>query len=339
MAYLKPQVPFIGNENRLGTPVYPSLPPQLAFTQGNIWHVKPYSGSDVNNSGKNPGSAFKTLANALSHAVASQNDIVLFYGEGNASALCTDYQSNLLDWNKDMVHLIGINSGVSESPRNRITMASTYNAATDVFKMSANGCFISGVQIWNGLAGSTLPTGAMTVTGRLNKFKNCHIVGFGHTNQDKNGAYSINIKGGIQNEFEDCVIGSYTVPTGAAATNSEILYTAATASGHGNIFKRCRIEKNADNSTNSIFLIIPTLAIGGGGIEIFEDCQFINSGTGLTNAFTLSTTAGGIVVLGEKSKITGAAHTIASATSSILYGPQATGYSVATAALEQALGG
>lgn len=317
------------------------LPPWLAFCAGDQWHVKPFSGSDFQNDGRSPDKPFKTLARALACAHANQNDVIFMHGEGNASAYCTDYQNGLLTWNKDMVHLIGVNSGGFASPRNRIAFQSAYNTATDLFSLTANGCYFQGIQFWEGVA-HALPTGCMTVSGRLNHFSRCHIVGIGDATNDIASAYSLNMYGAIQNLFEDCVIGTYTTNQGAVTSNSQILYTttgnAATCSA-GNIFKGCKVWMHATHITNHIFLVVPTVGIGSGGVELFEDCMFINPGTALTNAFSISTTAGGFVVLGGKTIIVGAGHTIASATSSVLYGPQAYNYSVATAALAQALGG
>ena len=343
MSLLATQLPFVRDQNSRGVPVLPNLPANLPFIPGNVWHVRPRFGSDVNSNGKNPQSAFKSLRRALEVAVAGQNDVVLLYGEGNLSALCTDYQSGLLSWNKDLVHLIGVNSGVSNSPRSRVAFVSTYNVATDLFALTANGCYIQGVQFWEGVA-HALPTGCMTITGRCNKFKQCHIVGIGDAANDINGAYSLNLYGAIQNEFEDCVIGTYTVNDGAASGgNSQILYTAtaspATCSA-GNHFKRCLVYMNAHHATYHQFILAGSASLGAGGVEVYEDVQFINTGgTALTTAFTLNTAAGGIVVLAGNTRIVGAGKTIASASSSILYGPQATAYSVATACIAQQLGG
>lgn len=68
-----------------GIPIMPPIP-ELPFTQGNIWHVKPYSGND-GNYGDHPSSAFKTLAQAHTKATADQNDIVLMYAESNLSLI------------------------------------------------------------------------------------------------------------------------------------------------------------------------------------------------------------------------------------------------------------
>jgi hypothetical protein len=346
MSILAPQLPFVRDQNGRGVPVLPNLPPNLPFVPGNIWHVRPRLGSDVNASGKNWQSAFKTLRRAKEVAVANQNDVVLFAGEGNASANCTDYQNGLLTWDKDLVHLIGVNSGVSNSPRSRIAFTAAYAAATDLFKVTAHGCYFQGIQFWEGVA-SALPTGCMTITGRLNKFKNCHIVGIGDAANDIAGAFSLNLKGAIQNEFEDCVIGTYTTSAGAASGgNSQILYTgtgsAATCSA-GNRFKRCIVYMKAIHGTYHLFIVAGSASIGASGAEVYEDCLFINSGviggSALTNAFSLHDSAGGIVVLAGNTLIVGAGHTLADATSSVLYGPQATAYSVATALLSQQLGG
>jgi hypothetical protein len=74
------------------------------MTQGNIWFVKPYTGSNSND-GKTPSTAFKTLAGALAAATANHNDIVYFCQENNTASETTDYQSVNLNWNKDGVHL------------------------------------------------------------------------------------------------------------------------------------------------------------------------------------------------------------------------------------------
>jgi hypothetical protein len=145
----------------------PGLPPWLAFTQGKIFHVKPYSGVDTN-AGLSSSGALKTLAAALAKCTAGENDVVLLYAESNTSAYTTDYQAATLNWNKDLTHLIGVTSGVSMSPRARIAVASTYAAAGPTMTVSANGCYIANVQIYMGVADTT-PLGALSVTGARNR--------------------------------------------------------------------------------------------------------------------------------------------------------------------------
>ena len=113
----------------LGIPIMPQIP-GLPFIQGNVFHVKPSSGNN-GNTGDHPDAAFKTLSYALGKATADQNDVILLYAESNTAGSTTDYQSTTLDWNKDMVHLIGVNAGQKLSQRSRVALISTYDTASN----------------------------------------------------------------------------------------------------------------------------------------------------------------------------------------------------------------
>ena len=62
------------------------------MTQGNVYHVKPSTGSD-GHSGTSPDEAVKTVSKALSLCTANQNDVVLLYAQSNTASATTDYQS------------------------------------------------------------------------------------------------------------------------------------------------------------------------------------------------------------------------------------------------------
>lgn len=256
------RLPMVG-----AIPVLPALPAWLAFTQGNIWHVAPSTGKDTND-GKSPRRPFKTLAAALAAATANQNDIVLFYGEGNASADCTDYQTATLTWNKDLVHLIGVNSGVMASPRSRIAFKSDYNTASNLMTVSANGCYFANLSIFAGVAGVN-PTGALKVTGARNRFERCHIVGMGNVANDIAGAYSVKLDAAEENEFVSCVIGGFTVARGAAL-NSQILFDTAAKE---NVFRNCRIASQVLHASNHVLVEVAD-ATGVDAVNYFESCKF-----------------------------------------------------------------
>ena len=273
---------------------------------GAHYFVRPKYGLD-NNSGRSPRNAFQTLLRAKTVAASGKNDIVHYIGEGNAASLCTDYQSALLDWNKDLLHLVVEGAGSRMSPRGRVGFAPTYAAATGLFKLSGNGCLIRGVQFWGGLDSYAGVLGAVEVTGRLNRFQRCHIAGMNGAAAENDilGAYSLKITGGIENEFEDCVIGDDTQAIGAYA-NSQILFGTL---AQENLFRRCSILMQANHATNHVFLRAPT----GSGVcwNEFEDCEFINTGTTLTastaGAFVVATDCGGLVLLrGPKTALYGA---------------------------------
>jgi len=181
-------------------------------TQGNVWFVAPGTGSDVND-GKTARTPFATLAKALDSATANQNDIVYLLAQSNTAADTTDYQSTALDWNKDGVHLIGINNGVQIGQRSRISNLSTATAIVDgLFIVSADNCLIANIEVFQG-QGGTNPTGAsiaVKVSGQRNRFYNCQISGIGHSELDDATSRSLSVTG-AENYFEKCYIGLDTV--------------------------------------------------------------------------------------------------------------------------------
>lgn len=274
----------------------------LRPAQGRSIFVRPVTGKD-GNSGLTPQRAVATLSQALSLAKANQNDTVYLMAEGNAASATTVRQNALLDWSKDGVHLIGINANPFLGQRSRIAFLSTYAAATDLFKLSANGCRIEGIEFFAGVA-SALPTGCMTITGQRNHLKNCQISGYGDATMDIAGAYSLNLSGAAENLIEDCYIGLDTVTLGAAA-NAQILCGAAATR---NLFRNCKIALYTNHATNHVFLRAPT-----GSLDrwlMFEDCQFLNpidsASTNLTQAFVVVSNGGSVLLVGAKTGIFGA---------------------------------
>lgn len=266
-----------------GIPILPNT--ILPFTQGKIWHVKPYSGND-GNTGDSPDQALKTLSKAHTLATANQNDIVLLYSEHNTAANTTDYQSSTLTWSKNLVHLIGVGSMSMLSQRQRIAFASTYDTASNLMTISANGCVFANIQLFAGVAG-TNPTGCLNVTGSRNYFLNCHIAGIGNDNNDIADAYSLQISGGAENTFKDCTIGVDTIARGTAA-NSEIrLVSGATR----NVFIDCNITTYAEAAGHQ-FVLVPINGVDR--YTIFKNCIFINmptgdaAGTTMTEAFDVT---------------------------------------------------
>ena len=274
-----------------GTAILPALPPWLAYTQGNIWHVKPVNGLDTN-SGKSPRQAFKTLAACHDAMTANQNDICLFYAESAAtSAGCTDYQSSMLTWSKNMCHLIGVNNGISLGARSRISNISSWTSANPTMLLSANGCYVAGVQIWSSCTDvNTL--GALKVTGQRNLVERCHIAGMGAATNDVLGAYSLLLSGSTcaENEFRNCAIGMDNISLGAYA-NSQILVAATP---YNIKFVDCELIMKSSSATNHLFLRVPTTTLQGP--LKFIRCFGTNGGSAtLTYAVSIHASAGGKV--------------------------------------------
>lgn len=273
--------------------------PQGAFLptgrgQGKTYFVKPRTGGD-GASGRTPATAFKTLARALSACVAGQNDVVYLFSEGQAAADTTDYQSATLDWNKDLTHLIGINSGNGVAQRSRVAFLSTYATASNLFTLSANSCIIQDIHFFAGVA-SALPTGCFNLTGQRNLLRNCHMAGLGNAANDIAGAYSLQLAGAAENVFEDCTIGLDTVTLGAAV-NSQILCSGAATR---NRFKRCKFLLYTNHATNHVFLRAPLTSLDRW--LLFDDCMLINpvdsGSTALTQAFVVVANGGTVLLAG-----------------------------------------
>ena len=219
------------------------------LTQGKQFFVKPVSGSD-SHSGLSPKRALKTLTGALAKCTEDQNDVVWFLGEGNSASECTSRVTTAgaaaLDWNKDCVHLIGVNSGSIFSQRARVAFESDFVTAANLFTLSANNCSIRNVQFYAGVADAN-PTGCMQVTGDRNHLINCHIAGIGHADNDIAGAYSLKLTGD-ENVLDDCTIGLDTINRGSAANSGLLVDGAATR----NEFRDCRFVAALEHATNHV---------------------------------------------------------------------------------------
>jgi hypothetical protein len=280
--------------------MYPALPPWLAFTQGKIWHVKPYSGSD-SNSGRQPHTAFKTLPCALDTAVHRRNDIVLLYSEGNDASLTTDLQTTMLNWNKDLVHLIGVNSGVSISPRSRISVGPAWVSANPVITASAAGCYFANLQIIMDTQ-DTHPLGALAVTGQRLRFDNCHIYGIVYAENDIAGAYSLLLSGAEEIEFNQCQFGSDRIAKGAQA-NSVIKFASV---AKNIVFRGCLLRLVSTHQTNHVFVRAAAGSLDG-SVAFVNGCCGINSkhrnvgAAELTYAMVVAADAGGDVFISPDS--------------------------------------
>ncbi len=288
-----------------GVPITSNGSPMFA-TQGNVWFVKPISGSN-GNTGTAPDKAFKTLSYALSMATASQNDIIYMFSENNTAGSTTDYQTSTLAWNKDMVHLIGVNAGGMTGSRSRVAFASTYATASNLITVSANGCLFYGIEFYAGVT-STNPTGCMSVTGMRNHFINCQI----SNAIDVAANYSLSIAGN-ENTWDNCIIGIDTVVLAAC---TQQIYVAANAAIARTVFRNCLIETYAGSTTTGMFLNIG--ALGLSRYIYFAGCLFENpidqGASTLANAFTVASGAGGSVILDVNTGIFGVSKFLASST-------------------------
>jgi hypothetical protein len=250
---------------------------------GKAFFVKPVSGND-GNTGLSLTAPLKTLRQALTNAVANRGDIVYLVAEGNASAATTDYQTTTLTWNKDGVHLIGINAGPLIGQRSRIAQDSTVKTLDNLFVLSANGCLIANIGVFQGVATSTATSPvAMTITGDRNHIVNCQFSGIGDTSMDVAGARSLVVAIGSENTIENCYIGLDTVLRATAAAEVEM-----TGAVTRNIFRNC-IFSTYTSSANFLTIKVPATL---DRFLLLDDCIFMAS-RNITSAVAPNAVLGG----------------------------------------------
>jgi hypothetical protein len=212
----------------------------LAGTQGRIFHVKPYSGSD-GNEGDSAHHAIKSLfgtSGALARMTEGQNDIALMYAESNTASLTTEYVSAAKSWNKDFCHIIGVNAGPFLGQRSRIAQTSTVKDIEDMITIAGDHCLVAGLEIYQGVASATATLErALVVSGGRNRIENCQISGIGDTSMDDAGSCSLAVTGG-ENYFKRCYIGLDTVLRGGAGALTEIHIPNSTSQTR-TIFEDC----------------------------------------------------------------------------------------------------
>jgi hypothetical protein len=267
------------------------------FVYGKPHFVAPYSGSNTNH-GNRSDRPVKTLVQAQTLATADKNEVVYLISESNTAANTTDYQSAALAWAKDGVHLVGINSGSMLSQRSRIAQTPTATAITGLLTVSADNCFVSNIQVFQGVDDAT-SLGAVLVSGQRNHFHNCHFAGIGHATQDAADNYSLKVTGS-ENLFTDCVIGLDTIARGTGANWELELSGGATR----NIFRNCLIITYAEAATHQ-FVYVPVNGLDR--FTLFQNCLFINmptgdaAGTTMTEAFEVTGggSPDGIIILDQ----------------------------------------
>jgi hypothetical protein len=252
----------------------------MGITQGRGYFVKPRTGQ-TGARGTSPEHGLKTILAAYNKCVTGRNDVVRLMAEGNTASETTDYQLASLVWAKNQTHLIG-DLPIAFSSRSRIATQTV--SISPLLDITGSGCVFANISVYHGVTADQLGLLCVRVSGERNYFKNCHFAGGGiATTADDAGMRSLQLVGGGENVFEDCVIGIDTMDR-AGTANAELEFLTSTAR---NIFRRCYFVTNGSVAHAHVIVA----ATGIASFAIFDNCVFINSGgTALTEVF--SCTAG-----------------------------------------------
>lgn len=279
----------------------PIVPQGIPFgVDSKCFFVAPYrtsggteNGAADGNDGLSPKRALKTLSAALSKARANKNDVIFMIASGNSAADTTDDQTASLAWNKDLVHLVGVNAGSMFSSRSRIGTQTT--GIAKLVNVTANGCHFANLQAFHGVTADQTGLICWEDSGNRNVYHNVHFAGGGvSTTADDTGMRSLKLAGGGERRFVNCVIGLDTIDR-ATTANAELELAGAVRE----VFDDCVLTTYG--SAGHAMVIVT--ATGLDRYALFRSCAFINpiqSGTAaLTECFSITagTSPNGAIIL------------------------------------------
>lgn len=286
---------FPNGVSSYGVPIPPNIPFGI---ESKVWFCAPHrtgseNGASDGNAGTTPRRAVKTLSKALSLAREDKNDVIFMIASGNSAAETTDDQTESLAWNKDLVHLVGVNAGNMFSQRSRIGTQTT--ALSPLVNVTANGCHIANVQAFHGVTGDNTGLIAWQDSGERNVYYNTHFAGGGiSTTADDAGMRSLKLAGGGERRFINCVIGLDTVDRSTTA-NAELEFAGSVR----DVFDDCVLTTYGSGAHAMVIVT----ATGLDRYALMRNCAFINpiqSGTTALNevfSCTAGTSPNGAIIL------------------------------------------
>lgn len=278
---------------QFGMPLYGingNLPP----FSGNTFWVDGTNGSDGSTGG--PQDPFKTLSQAQTACTAGNNDVVYFTGTYSPAATFV--------WSKNNTHLIGLSLSPFAAPSISVaSTAATTGSFTPLVNVTATGCIFQNFSVISGINQAATQV-AWAEAGGNNTYIGVNINQIGNATAGAQAGNRALTLASIGSYFQNCVIGSDAIVR-ATGTNSNITILAGTGS---TIFRNCIIPMWSSVAANT-FIVAATATMTGN--VILDQCLLTNNAQGAgyvanTQAFSISATAGGMVVLPVSTTVVGA---------------------------------
>lgn len=257
---------------------------------GNWFFVNETTGSDGQTGAAN--APLKTLDRALALCTANQNDVVAFVG--------TQHRTSTLAWNKNQVHLIGMDAPLVRGKRARISVSGS-TGFNKLVEVSGSGCQFSNFGTFYGWSNTSAALLCWSDIGGRSSYDNVEFLGFGDgttttgsSNLTGSRAFKFNTSTG-ESTFRSCVFGVDTTVRNATNYTLEIAGDAPRMS-----FLDCVFESYLGSSGGSS----SHLLIGVAGMDRYLDmvrCRFHNfpGGTAMAQAFNVDVSSGGTVFLDQ----------------------------------------
>ncbi len=257
-----------------GVPVAPDLP-----AGGNVYYLDPANGSD-NFDGMSPERGFKTLTAAYAALTDNNNDI-LFYIAGSSSISL----SAAFTWGKSYTHFIGLAAPTMFNSRARIFQADAATGLSPLITISGSGCIWKNIYVSQGVDDATSLV-CVSVTGDRNWFYRCHFAGGVHESNNIDNCASLQLTGGDENTFDECVFGISTIK---AETGSNVL--RITTQSARDVFKDCIFHCLIDSDGAAAALVELTTTTSVLMFMMFIRCIFLSQSddktTSMTSAFVI----------------------------------------------------
>lgn len=225
------------------------------------------------------------------------------------------YLTAAFPWQLSNCFVLGVNSGTPMSARARFLTLSTVTV-TPLITVSGNANVFKNLKFEQAGNHATLAAVCGLVTGIYNRFDHVHFQGgTGALSAADASMRSLVVRAG-ENIWEDCTIGVTTVARGNVA-NAELDFDGVGGGARAPrcIFRRCQIQRW---STGVGGVLMNISASGIDRFLLFENSEFINWGTSLTQAFSIAAGQNGDVLL--KNTVVKGATALVTGNSSNLYG-------------------
>lgn len=255
------------------------------------YFVDPANGSD-GNTGLSPDKPLDTIAAAYAKTVDGQGDVVYLMNDGGTSGSARE--SAAITWSNSNTHLVGLGApAVNQRARITPTSGSTdVDAYTPFLTLSGSGCIISNVSFVQGNSENGKASVGILMSGSRNYLGNVSVLTGQHANQGDETSYFMQVTGS-ENVVERCYIGTDTVAYGTAGKTSASVRFGSGSSDQAtrNIFRDCVFPLYADADTHAFIRTVT--AFDTQRWNLFEGCNFVNTGTQtLTAAVTWADTTG-----------------------------------------------
>ncbi len=246
-----------------------------------IYFVDPANGSD-GNTGFSPDVAMNTVTAAYNKTVDTAGDVVYLLNDGGTGGSAREAAG--ITWSNSNTHLVGL-CAPSINQRSRITpvtSATDVDAFTPFITVSGSGNIFQNISLVQGNSEDEKASVGISCTGARNYFNNVSVQTGQHANQGDEVCYSVQLTG-RENVFDQCYIGTDTISRGDNKASANVRFgSGSNDQATRNTFRNCFFAMFADDA-EPLFISMQN-ENDAMRWNLFDDCNFINTGSSTLDA-------------------------------------------------------